>query len=197
MADASPNSAPSGSGTTAHQSSPYNPTDDSTSPYYLHPADVVVRLTGDVFNGDNYLIWSKTFVMNLKVKDKVGFLDGSLPIPNPVTHPLHFSAWHRANNLVQSWLVNFVSPTIRSSLLDFVTAQEVWDELRLHYGRSDGPRIFHLEKSLSSIKQGSQSIIVYYNTFKSLWDEFVGFRPIPKCSCGVQCTCDIHTLLVN
>lgn len=74
--------------------------------------------------------------MNLRVKNKTAFIDGSLPTPDPATHPLDFFFWHRANSLVQSQLVNVVSPDIRSGLLSFTTAKDVWDELHLRYGRS-------------------------------------------------------------
>lgn len=67
--------------------------------------------------------------MNLGVINKTGLIDGSLSVPDPEAHPLHFSSWHRANSLVQSWSVNIVSPDIRSSLLSFNIAKDVWDEL--------------------------------------------------------------------
>jgi hypothetical protein len=49
--------------------------------------------------------------------------------------------------------MNSIAKDIRSSLLYFTTAFEIWEELRVRYLRSDGPRVFSLEKSLSSISQ--------------------------------------------
>lgn len=97
-----------------------------------------------------------------------------------------------------SWLINYVFPAIRDTLLYLVNAKDVWDDLRIQYACSDGPHVFHLEKSLSSIRQGTQSVTVYYNAFKGLWDEFLSFRTLPQCSCGVMCNCacNIHSQLL-
>lgn len=54
-----------------------HPNENPNSPYYIHPADVGVRLGGDIFNGENYISWSKTFQMSLRVKKKLGFIDGT------------------------------------------------------------------------------------------------------------------------
>ncbi|RVW24419.1 Retrovirus-related Pol polyprotein from transposon RE2 [Vitis vinifera] len=56
-----------------------------------------------------------------------------------------------ANNLVLSWLMNSIAKEIRGSLLYFTNAFDIWEELKIRYLRSDGPRVFSLEKSLSSI----------------------------------------------
>ncbi|KAF5481760.1 hypothetical protein F2P56_002388 [Juglans regia] len=90
----------------------------------------------------------------------------------------------RANNLVLSWLINSISKDIRNSLLYVDSALDLWNKLKTRYLRSDGPRVFHLEKSLSSINQGSSSITEYFSMFKALWDEYVSFRPFPTCTCG-------------
>ncbi|CAA0814794.1 Unknown protein, partial [Striga hermonthica] len=56
-----------------------------------------------------------------------------------------------------------------------------------------GPRVFQLEKSLSSMDQGSLSVTQYYNAFKSFWDEYVTYRTVIRCTCGAcnSCTCNI------
>lgn len=63
-------------------------------------------------------------------------------------------------------------------------AHELWADLKLRFTKSDDPRIFHVERSLSNMKQGSQSISAYYARFKTIWDEFIANRPVPKCICG-------------
>lgn len=45
------------------------------------------------------------------------------------------------------------------------------DELYARYAKSDGTRVYHLEKSFASISKGSNLLVAYYNHFKSLWDE--------------------------
>ncbi|KAL6347334.1 hypothetical protein AAG906_016787 [Vitis piasezkii] len=98
-----------------------------------------------------------------------------------------------ANNLVLSWLMNSIAKEIRGSLLYFTNAFDIWEELKIRYLRSDGPRVFSLEKSLSSISQNSKSITEYFSEFKALWDEYISYRPIPSCRCGNlnRCSCNI------
>lgn len=53
------------------------------------------------------------------------FVNGALPEHNIDTHPLHCDSWHRANNLVLSWLINYIFPAIRDTLLYLVNAKDV------------------------------------------------------------------------
>ncbi|XP_042977221.1 uncharacterized protein LOC122308118 [Carya illinoinensis] len=102
MAESSDDSSPLG-----------NPSDDSSSSYYLHPSDNPgALLVSEIFSGDNYVAWSRSITIALTVKNKVAFIDGSLPQPNPANVRLK-TAWLRANNLVLSWLMNSIAKEIR------------------------------------------------------------------------------------
>lgn len=57
-----------------------NPSDDSNSPYFLHPADVSIRSTNDLFNGENYVSRSHKILINLRVKNKLMFVNGALSL---------------------------------------------------------------------------------------------------------------------
>ncbi|KAF5471727.1 hypothetical protein F2P56_008500 [Juglans regia] len=156
----------------SESSRPTNPSDDSSSPYYLHPSDNPGSLLdSEIFVGDNYITWSRSITMALTIKNKVAFINGSITAP-PTNQHVHHTAWLRANNLVLSWLMNSISKDIRNSLLYVASAVDLWNELKTRYLRSDGPRVFLLEKSLSSITQGSSSITEYFSVFKTLWDEY-------------------------
>ncbi|XP_022895260.1 uncharacterized protein LOC111409444 [Olea europaea var. sylvestris] len=171
----------------------FNPGDDPTSHNFLHHSDNPSALIiSEVFNGENYTSWSRSISMALSVKNKLAFIDGSLPAPNPPSGVIH-NCWVRANDLVLSWLLNSINKEIRQSLLYISSAHEVWNELKAKYIRSDGPRVYHQEKSLNSISQGSQSLTAYYNSFKATWDEYISCRTLPKYNCGMlsSCMCDI------
>jgi hypothetical protein len=71
----------------------------------------------------------------LTVKNKISFIDGSLMQPITNNESLHV-AWLRSNNLVLSWLMNSIAKDIRSSLLYFTSAFDIWKELRVRYLRS-------------------------------------------------------------
>ena len=48
---------------------PINPSDDSSSPYYLHPRDNLgALLVLEIFNGENCIAWSRSIVIALTVK---------------------------------------------------------------------------------------------------------------------------------
>ncbi|XP_038999182.1 uncharacterized protein LOC120124628 [Hibiscus syriacus] len=55
-------------------------------------------------------------VLALSAKNKLGFVDGSIATPDPSMVD-QFNAWARANNLVNSWILNPVSKYIVVSLL--------------------------------------------------------------------------------
>ncbi|KAF5443154.1 hypothetical protein F2P56_035737 [Juglans regia] len=142
-----------------------NPSDDSSSFYFLHPSDnPSALLVSEIFTGENYIGWSRSVSIALTVKNKIAFIDGNLSQPSSENQTLQV-AWLRANNLVLSWLMNSISKEIRGSLLYFTSAFEIWEELKTRYLRSDGPRVFTLEKSLSSISQASKSVTEYFSEF--------------------------------
>ncbi|KAL6324331.1 hypothetical protein AAG906_012577 [Vitis piasezkii] len=112
---------------------PINPSDDSSSPYYLHPSDNPgALLVSEIFNGENYVAWSRSIVIALTVKNKVQFIDGSIVSPS-IDQLVKHTAWLRANNLVLSRLMNSISKEIRNSLLFVVSAVDLWTELKVRY----------------------------------------------------------------
>ncbi|MCI72075.1 flavonol sulfotransferase-like protein, partial [Trifolium medium] len=52
----------------------------------------------------------------LGAKMKLDFVDGTLPMPEDDFDPAN-RAWHRCNQLVSSWILNFVSPSIAQSVV--------------------------------------------------------------------------------
>ncbi|XP_057969403.1 uncharacterized protein LOC131158550 [Malania oleifera] len=125
-----------------------NPSNDSSSPYFLHLSDNPGSLlVSEIFAGDNYIAWSRSITIALTVKNKVAFVDGSSSVPTTNNRVLH-TAWLRANNLVLSWLTNSISKDIRNSLLFVTSAIDLWNELKARYLRSDGPRDHSMKKMI-------------------------------------------------
>ena len=65
----------------------------------------------------------------MSMKNKVGFIDGSIGKPSGNDFDL-VNSWMRANNMVIAWLLNLVSKEISASLLYFQSASEIWSDLR-------------------------------------------------------------------
>lgn len=119
----------------------------------------------------------------LSVRNKLGFIDGSILEPTGEMRPL----WIRNNHMVIAWILNSVSKGISSSILFTNSAQEIWTDLKDRFQKGNGPRIFHLKGGIATLKQGNESVNSYFSKLKSLWDEYVSYRP--GCTCG-NCTCE-------
>ena len=161
--------------------------EDSTSPYFLHNSDhPSIVLVSHHLTGANYNTWSRAMVMALTAKNKISFIDGSIPCPE--SDDFLFGTWIRCNNMVISWILNSVHKDIADSLLYFDTAVGIWNDLRDRFRQSNGPRIFQIKKHLIALSQGSLDVSTYYTRLKILWDELKGFQPLPECACGTMKT---------
>ncbi|RVW53767.1 hypothetical protein CK203_112885 [Vitis vinifera] len=74
--------------------------------------------------GNNYNTWSKAMAMTLTSKNKIGFIDGT--IPRAAQADILFNAWNRYNNMVTSWIINSVSKDIADSLMYIATVAKIW-----------------------------------------------------------------------
>ena len=90
--------------------------DDSSSSYFLHSGNHPGLTVGShPLTRSNYNSWSRAVLTALTAKNKVSFIDGSLP--HPTHDDLLFGAWNRCNSMVTSWILNSVSHEIADSLL--------------------------------------------------------------------------------
>ncbi|KAL5794686.1 hypothetical protein ACOSP7_003280 [Xanthoceras sorbifolium] len=57
---------------------------DSSNPYFLHHSDIpgLILVTQSLTRGENYSTWSRAMLIALSVKNKLGFIDGSIPKPS-------------------------------------------------------------------------------------------------------------------
>lgn len=56
--------------------------DDPLSPYFLHHLDSPSILVSQPLTDDNYSSWSRSMSIALSVKNKLGFINGSITKPN-------------------------------------------------------------------------------------------------------------------
>ncbi|KAG5094249.1 hypothetical protein JHK84_049837 [Glycine max] len=110
---------------------------DPSHPLFLHHSDGPgLILTSQPLDHKNYTTWSHAMMVALSVKNKVAFIDGSLPMPTTVDPT--YVQWTRGNNLVISWLYNSVSKDIISSILFANTAKEISEDLKTRFSRKNG-----------------------------------------------------------
>jgi hypothetical protein len=124
----------------------------------------------------------------LGAKATLDFIDGTIPIPVDAFDPT-FRAWNRCNQLVSSWLLNSVSPSIAQSVVFLENAIDIWNELRERFSQGDLVRISELQQEIYALKQDSRSVTDFYSTLKILWEELELYMPIPTCTCHHRCVC--------
>jgi hypothetical protein len=126
---------------------------------------------------------ANSMIMALTAKNKLAFVDGSLPQPSIDAGAEHH-AWVRCNNMILSWILNSVSKEIAASIIYIDSCHGMWLDLKECVSQKNGPRVFQLQKSISVLSQGNSSMSSYFTLLKSLSDELSNYRPIPPCSCG-------------
>ena len=157
---------------------------DSSNPFFLHHGDSPgTMIVSKQLNGENYNTWKRAMLMALSAKNKLSFVNGTLPKPANL-HDSQGLAWTRCNNMVLSWLLNSVSTEIANSIIYIDDASEIWNDLQDRFSQHNGPRIFQLQKSIASMSQENQSVSTYFTAMKGLWDELANHQPIPTCTCG-------------
>ena len=161
--------------------------EDPYSPYYLHHSEnSVFGAITPILDKNNFHTWSKAFLMSLLIRNKVGFVNGTITKPEKDDEKM--KSWQRCNTIILSWLIHSVSPEIRSTILYMETAQECWEKLKVLYAQPNDVRIYQLQQELSSITQGNGSVTDFFTKLTSLWEELGHYRPTPSCSCN-QCKC--------
>ncbi|XP_061366043.1 uncharacterized protein LOC133309296 [Gastrolobium bilobum] len=192
MARGSNNAASSRSVTTSSVVTASASMEDSSSPYFLSSGDHPgLTLVTHVLLGSNFHSWNCAMMIASSAKNKLFFVDGSLP--RPLSDDLLFPSWNRCNSMVTSWIFNSVSKEISDSLLYFSSASEIWTDLRTRFLQANSPKLFQLKQQIASLTQGSLDVNGYYTRLKILWDELLDHSPIPTCTCGAsRLISDLH-----
>jgi LTR polyprotein gag-polypeptide-like protein len=101
-----------------------DPTQDPSSPYYLHPSESAsTRLVSTVFDGTSFSDWKRSMVIGLNAKNKMCFVDGSLPMSTAGS--VEDKAWRRCNNMVTGWLISSLEKHLAKSVMYFKTASAI------------------------------------------------------------------------
>jgi hypothetical protein len=165
-----------------------------SSPYYLHPSDnSSLILVPEPLTGDNFHSWFRSMDMALTIKNKLGFVDGSIREPEVNPRSFLHAHWKRCNTVVITWILNCVSKQIHASVLYKPTAYIIWKELQEKFSQSNGPQIFQLEKDIGSLTQNQNPVSEYYTLLQGLWEELLNYSPNPVCNCSPSCSCGAMT----
>ncbi|KAG7569356.1 Zinc finger CCHC-type [Arabidopsis thaliana x Arabidopsis arenosa] len=163
------------------------------NPYFLHTSDHagLVLVSDRLASGSDFHSWRRSVRMALNVRNKLGFIDGTILKP-PNDHP-DAGSWSRCNDMVATWLMNSVSKKIGQSLLFMSTAEAIWKNLLARFKQDDAPRVFEIEQRLNALQQGSMDVSTYYTELVTLWEEYKNYIELPICTCG-KCECNAALL---
>ncbi|XP_019199071.1 PREDICTED: uncharacterized protein LOC109192824 [Ipomoea nil] len=143
-----------------------------------------LELVSFPMDGSNYHPWARAMTMALSCKNKIR------AIMKPSTDDVEkYLAWERCNNMVVSWLVRTLSPTIGRSVLWIDTASGIWDDLKRRFNKQDLFRIAEIKCQIYRTKQEDNSLNEYFTRQKFLWDELSILRPQMNCACSIRCQC--------
>lgn len=80
-------------------------TQNPSSVYFIHPSENPANpLVSMKFNGDNFFEWQRGIMIALSCKNKLSFIDGSLPKPSPTDSA--YVSWERCNAMVTSYILH-------------------------------------------------------------------------------------------
>ncbi|XP_058181531.1 uncharacterized protein LOC131299959 [Rhododendron vialii] len=125
---------------------------DISSPYFLHFADHPRNPFVDVaLTHTNYGSWNRAITMALCAKNKLGFIDNSLPSPTDEDiKPL----WKRVSTMVLSWMLNSIDNSITPSLTSCCPPYELWCELESRFTQGNNATIFKIQREIGNLQQG-------------------------------------------
>ncbi|XP_015164068.1 uncharacterized protein [Solanum tuberosum] len=89
--------------------------------------------------------------------------------------------------MVTSWILNSLSKDIVDSVEYVFDSLELWSELKDRYDQTNGAKLYHIQKEINDLSQGSLDITSYYTKMKKLWEELSNLCVKNQCSC--LCTC--------
>uniref|UniRef100_A0A2N9EH09 Retrotransposon Copia-like N-terminal domain-containing protein n=1 Tax=Fagus sylvatica TaxID=28930 RepID=A0A2N9EH09_FAGSY len=104
---------------------------------------------------------------------------GNSPSTILVSQPLsgeNYNTWSRSMIMALTAKNKIVSKDIASSVIYANTAQEMWEDLKERFAQGNGPRVFEIQKAISSLTQDQCNVSVYFTKLKSLWDELNNYR---------------------
>ncbi|XP_026451931.1 uncharacterized protein LOC113352311 [Papaver somniferum] len=117
----------------------------------------------------------------LSVKNKIGFIDGSISKP---TDPAKLAEWMREDGLVIGWIHAAILPNIKDSASYAPIAYLLWKDIENRHVESCAPKIYQLKQQLASIKQDGSSMMGFYGRLRAIWDEMDVIRPVSTCICA-------------
>ncbi|XP_060195227.1 uncharacterized protein LOC132624468 [Lycium barbarum] len=159
---------------------------DVSHPYHLNSSDNPgMTLVNTKFDGRGYSRWRRSILISLSAKRKLGSINGSCKVPD--LSSTKYEKLSYVNDMVITWISNALSKDIADSVIHSKTAKDFWDSLEHRFGKSNGAKLYHLQKKITRLVQGNIDVAGYFTKLKRLWDELDGINVIVCCTCVCVC----------
>ena len=141
--------------------------------FLLHSAQLGAVLVSQSLMEDNYTTWVQSISMALTIKNKKGFVDGTL---KRTTHnPDEQQQWDCCDILVKTWLLGAMSKDISGSVIHCKDTRGIWLELKERFYQTNVVSLFHIENAIHDCEQSTNSITSFFTKLKSY-----GMRRMPS-----------------
>ncbi|KAF3784913.1 hypothetical protein EJ110_NYTH29302 [Nymphaea thermarum] len=126
------------------------------------------------FNGSNYEIWSRVFIMSVAGHKNKYVLEDDEPIEKKGK----YAEWDEDNYIVMSWIMNSVEFHIAPTITYYTKAKDMWSFLRKTYSHATNViKILQLEEVLCNIQQGHQDLSQYFATLAAAYERSKALHP--------------------
>jgi len=157
------------------------PWENSNHPLFLHHSDQPsVVLVSQSLMEDNYTTWVQSMSMALTIKNKKGFVDGTLK--RPTHNPDEQQQWDRCDILVKTWLLGVISKDISGNVIHCKDTRGIWLELKERFSQTNTVSLFYIENVIHDCEQSTNSVTSFFTKLKSLWDEKDALCAFPPCN---------------
>ncbi|CAL1399332.1 unnamed protein product [Linum trigynum] len=161
-----------------------------SSPLFLHPSGNPGQLFGgDVLTDLNYNEWISDMKETLSAKNKIAFVNGTLPRP-AATDLVRLNAWDRCDAMVKGWLKTAMTKEIRNIVRGVSTSREIWLDLRQRFSPGSATRAYELRRLIGALREDKSSVSAFNTRLRTYWDESQAVSATPRCSCS-GCSCDV------
>ncbi|KAF7808238.1 Retrovirus-related Pol polyprotein from transposon TNT 1-94 [Senna tora] len=139
----------------------------ATSSFQYSDATLIL-ITGHKLNSQNYLQCRQSVFMFVFGKGKDDYLSGVAKAPSQ--QDASYKKWWAENNMVMSWLVNYMTTEIGDNFLLYITAHDIWEAARESYSTHEkSAKIFEVEYVLHNLNQGDMPVHQYHNSLVRCW----------------------------
>ncbi|XP_075643709.1 uncharacterized protein LOC142614945 [Castanea sativa] len=151
--------------------------DPSLNPFFLSSSDVLgSQLVSQPKTGaKNYQSWSRAMIVSLTAKNKIGFLNGTIAIPDASS--IEYISWTKCNMTIFSLIINSISREIASSLMYTNNVSEVLLNLQDRFSQGNMLQGFLSFKGNYHLSQKASSQLRL--TSSRLLEQLINFQAVP------------------